>query len=276
MMSETDNYPDLNQETKTPENFDNSPSKEDTDITEDDTFLEKPKSAEKEVEDSVIVGEETDTKEVVTEAEIVEDTSTTEGEEISSSETVEGVSENTNAKIESLEAQIIQLKTELEKQNEYSKDVQGQYMRLTADFDNFRRRVAREKEELEGVIKKKIITELLPVVDNFERARSQIKPTTEGETAIHKSYQGVYKNLVEGLKKNGVSAMRPENQPFDPNFHEAMLREPTNDYPEGTVIEQLVRGYMVDDQVLRYAMVKVAVPGEVEKTDNNQSPENDA
>lgn len=71
--------------------------------------------------------------------------------------------------------------------------------------------------------------------------------------------------------------MRPENQPFDPNFHEAMLREPTNEYPEGTVIEQLVRGYMIDDQVLRYAMVKVAMPGEneSENTDSeSETPEN--
>lgn len=150
-------------------------------------------------------------------------------------------------------------------------------MRLTADFDNFRRRTSREKEELESQVKKKIINEILPAVDNFERARSQIKPANEGEMTIHKSYQGVYKILVEGLKKVGVSAMRPENQPFDPNFHEAMLREPTNEYPEGTVIEQLVRGYMIDDQVLalRYGKSSYAGENESENTDSeSETPEN--
>ena len=144
-------------------------------------------------------------------------------------------------------------------------------MRLNADFDNFRRRTSKEKEELEQRAKKKTILELLSIVDNFERARSQIKPANDGEMAIHKSYQGVYKTFVEALKKIGVSAMRPEGNQFDPNYHEAMLREPTNDYPEGTVIEQLVRGYLLNDQVLRHAMVKVATEAEEETTEDVSS-----
>ena len=136
----------------------------------------------------------------------------------------------------------------------------AQYTRLAADFENFRRRTAKEKENLAAQAKKDVITLLLPVVDNFERARTQLKPETEGEKAIHSSYQGVYKTLVECLKKMGVSAMRPEGKEFDPNFHEAMLREQTNEYPEGTVIEQLMRGYTLGETILRHAMVKVAVP----------------
>jgi molecular chaperone GrpE len=101
---------------------------------------------------------------------------------------------------------------------------------------------------------------LLPVIDNFERARTQLKPETEGEKGIHSSYQGVYKNLVDALKRMGVSAMRPEGTQFDPNLHEAMLREATNEHPEGTVIEQLMRGYQLGELVIRHAMVKVAVP----------------
>ena len=138
----------------------------------------------------------------------------------------------------------------------------AQYARLAADFDNFRRRTAKEKENLELQAKKDVITLLLPVVDNFERARTQLKPETEGEKSIHGSYQGVYKTLVDCLKKMGVAAMRPEGKEFDPNFHEAMLREATNEYPEGTVIEQLMRGYTLGDTILRHAMVKVAVPQE--------------
>jgi molecular chaperone GrpE len=139
---------------------------------------------------------------------------------------------------------------------------QSQYMRIAADFDNFRKRTGKEKEELETRIKSTTITELLGVVDNFERARTQIKPGNEGEMAIHKSYQGVYKQLVDSLKKLGVSPMRPEGQQFDPNLHEAVMRQPTDEHPEGTVIEELQRGYFIDDRILRHALVKVAAPGE--------------
>ena len=109
-------------------------------------------------------------------------------------------------------------------------------------------------------VKCNTISSLLEVVDNFERARSQIKPQGDGEMNIHKSYQGVYKQLVEALKKLGVSPMRAEGKEFDPNLHEAVMREPTDQYPEGTVIDEFVRGYVLGERVLRHAMVKVATP----------------
>ena len=151
---------------------------------------------------------------------------------------------------------------ELAEQSEQLDAFKKRYMGLAAEFDNFRKRTQREKEEQEKVIKGKTISELLAVVDNFERARTQIKPNSEGENDIHKSYQGVYKSLVDSLKRLGVAPMRPEGKPFDPQYHEAMLREPTNEHPEDTVIEELVRGYLLDDLVLRHAMVKVAVSKE--------------
>ncbi|MGB0560947.1 MAG: nucleotide exchange factor GrpE [Spirulinaceae cyanobacterium] len=162
--------------------------------------------------------------------------------------------------IEALEMELDALKQQLAQQTQKFESQKTQSIRIAADFDNFRKRTQREKEELEYIVKRNTIVEVLTVVDNFERARAQIKPETEAEMAIHKSYQGVYKNLVDGLKRLGVSAMRPEGQPFDPNLHEAMFREQTNAHPEGTVIEQLQRGYLLGDRVLRHAMVKVAAP----------------
>lgn len=172
------------------------------------------------------------------------------------------------------------LKKLLDEKSQQADLAKAQYARLAADFENYRRRTAKEKENLEVQTKKNVITELLPVVDNFERARTQLKPDSEGEKAIHGSYQGVYKTLVECLKKMGVSAMRPEGKEFDPNYHEAMLREPTNEHPEGTVLEQLMRGYILGDTILRHAMVKVAVPiepvitSEEKNTEAEQSEEN--
>jgi molecular chaperone GrpE len=139
---------------------------------------------------------------------------------------------------------------------------QSQYLRIAADFDNFRKRNSKEKEETEVRAKQSTLVELLSVVDNFERARTQIKPQNDGEIGIHKSYQGVYKQLVESLKRIGVSPMRPEGQQFDPNLHEAVMRQPTDEHPEGTVIEELQRGYYLGDRILRHSLVKVAAPPE--------------
>ena len=171
--------------------------------------------------------------------------------------------------IDALQEEIDTLKQQLEEQTQQVDAYKKRYITLAAEFDNFRKRTAKEKEELETKIKGKTLMEILGVVDNFERARTQIKPANDGEMGIHKSYQGVYKTLVESLKRLGVSPMRPEGQPFDPSYHEAMMREYTDEHPEGTVIEQLVRGYTLGEQVLRHALVKVAAPKE---TDPNADP----
>ncbi|MBD6615092.1 nucleotide exchange factor GrpE [Komarekiella sp. 'clone 1'] len=169
------------------------------------------------------------------------------------------------AALTGLTQQIEALKAQLEERS-------TQYMRIAADFENYRKRTSKEKEDLEALVKRNTITELLPVVDNFERARSHLKPQSDGEMTIHKSYQGVYKQLVDSLKRLGVSPMRPEGQEFDPNLHEAVMREPTDEHPEGTVLEELVRGYFLGDRVLRHAMVKVAAPKEdTPPTEENQS-----
>lgn len=164
-------------------------------------------------------------------------------------------SADVTAQLADYERQIAGLKAQLEERS-------GQYMRIAADFDNFRKRTSKEKENLEVQIKCATIGEMLAVVDNFERARSQIKPQTDQEMTIHKSYQSVYKQLVDCLKRVGVSAMRAEGQEFDPMLHEAVMREPTDQHPEGTVMEELVRGYVLGERVLRHAMVKVAAAPE--------------
>lgn len=167
------------------------------------------------------------------------------------------------------------LATEVESLRLQVEERTGQCVRIAADFDNFRKRTEREKSELELRVKRDAISELLPVIDSFERARTHIKPQTEQEVNIHKSYQGVYKQLVDCLKRIGVSPMRVEGQPFDPNFHDAIMREPTDEHPEGTVIEELRRGYLLGDLVLRHAMVKVASPPEnaSERSPEEEHPE---
>jgi molecular chaperone GrpE len=160
---------------------------------------------------------------------------------------------------------------QIEQLKEQNEELKAQYSRLAADFDNFRKRTEKEKEELDVQSKCSTIRELLPAIDNFERARSQIKPQTDTEMNIHKSYQSVYKQMVDALKRIGVFPMRPEGQEFDPNLHEAVMREATDEYAEGTVVEELMRGYMLGERILRHSMVKVAVaPDPVVSSEENQ------
>jgi molecular chaperone GrpE len=163
-----------------------------------------------------------------------------------------------------------ELAQELESLRAQFEERTSQYMRLAADFENFRKRTQGEKDELEHQIKRKTLTELLPVIDNFDRARSQIKPTHEEAEGVHKSYQGIYKQLVDCLKRLGVAPMRSEGKPFDPNMHEAIMREPTADHEEGTVLEELVKGYLLGERVLRHAMVKVATEPEMQTESSNE------
>jgi len=185
--------------------------------------------------------------------------------------------ESAEGALEILKQEKETLKTQLEELTKQYDSLKTQSVRIAADFENFRKRTGKEKEELEQQIKQVTLMELLPVVDNFERARSQIKPQNDGEMNVHKSYQGIYKQLVDCLKRIGVAPMRPEGKEFDPNLHEAVMRESTDEYPEGTVIEQLQRGYFLGERVLRHAMVKVAAAVEpviTSEESNSETTEN--
>lgn len=158
-------------------------------------------------------------------------------------------------RLQQLEAQLAALQSENE-------SLRGQYMRIAADFDNFRKRQSRDHDDLKLQITCTTLSEILPVVDNFDRARQQLNPQSEEAQTLHRSYQGLYKQLVDVFKQLGVSPMRVEGEPFDPNLHEAVLREESHEHPEDVVIEELQRGYRLQERVLRHALVKVSMgPG---------------
>jgi len=156
---------------------------------------------------------------------------------------------------------------QLEKEHETLK---SQYMRISADFDNFRKRQTRDQDDLKIQLTCSTLSEILPIVDNFERARQQLNPEGEEAQALHRSYQGLYKQLVEVLKQLGVAPMRVVDQSFDPTLHEAVMREPSDEKAEDIVIEELQRGYHLNGRVLRHALVKVSMgPGPT--ADNQES-----
>jgi molecular chaperone GrpE len=156
----------------------------------------------------------------------------------------------------------VQLEAEMASLKAAHEALNGQYMRLAADFDNFRKRQSRDSEDLRLQITCSTLGEILPVVDNFDRARQQLNPQHEEAQTLHRSYQGLYKQLVDVFKQLGVSPMRVEGEPFDPSLHEAVLREPSDSHREDVVIEELQRGYHLNGRVLRHALVKVSMgPG---------------
>ena len=158
-------------------------------------------------------------------------------------------------KLQELEGQLAALQAEHEA-------LRSQYMRIAADFDNFRKRQSRDQDDLRLQITCTTLSEILPVVDNFDRARQQLNPQSEEAQSLHRSYQGLYKQLVDVFKQLGVAPMRVEGEPFDPNLHEAVMRQPSQEHPEDVVIEELQRGYQLHGKVLRHALVKVSMgPG---------------
>ena len=157
---------------------------------------------------------------------------------------------------------VVELESQLSGLKADHDNLNAQYMRLAADFDNFRKRQSRDSEDLRVQLTCSTLSEILPVLDNFERARQQLSPQHEEAQALHRSYQGLYKQLVEVFKQLGVSPMRVEGETFDPTLHEAVLREESHDHAEDVIIEELQRGYQVQDRVLRHALVKVSMgPG---------------
>lgn len=131
------------------------------------------------------------------------------------------------------------------------------YVRTLADFENFRKRTEREKAEYGRYALAKTFQEILPVLDNFDRALDHAE---EGDD-FHKGVLLIYKQLFDVLRKEGLRTLDEANVPFDPNIHEAVVREEDPSVPNHTVTAILQKGYFLHDRLLRPALVKVAVGG---------------
>jgi molecular chaperone GrpE len=156
--------------------------------------------------------------------------------------------------------QLDELNPKLLDKEQQLQEKEQQYTRLYADFENYRRRTQREKEDLQTNIKADVLKEVLTVMDNFERAKSQIQIETEREEAINDSYQAVYRQFLMTLEKLGVTPIDAQGKPFDPMFHEAVMQTASDEHTEETVLAEFQRGYVIGDKVLRHAVVKVATP----------------
>ena len=138
--------------------------------------------------------------------------------------------------------------------NRRLEDMTDRYKRLQADFDNFRRRTRQEKEELSVVVSQNIILQLLPVLDNFERA---LATGSAQEAGLRTGVEMIYRQLYQTFEKLGLESIAAAGNEFDPQLHEAVLSVADENSPDGQIAEELQRGYKLFGKVLRPSMVKV-------------------
>jgi molecular chaperone GrpE len=144
--------------------------------------------------------------------------------------------------------------SELQRQRD---DYYDRLLRKTAEFDNYRKRTERDRQALTEAAAASIIEELLPLMDDLERAL-KAEASSEGAEAYRRGVELIHKRLGEILRKRGVRAIEAVGADFDPHYHQAVSYEPAEGRREGEVIEEFRRGYMLGDRLLRPSMVKVA------------------
>ena len=140
-------------------------------------------------------------------------------------------------------------------------ELHDRYLRLQAEFDNFRRRAERERMEFAEYAGMEIVRSLLTIVDDFERAIQAAAGTEAAGSELGKGIELIYNRLTDTLRKQGLEPIEAENTIFDPHLHHAVQREPNDEVEDGTVLAVYQRGYNFKGKLLRPAMVKVAAKG---------------
>ena len=160
--------------------------------------------------------------------------------------------------IDALKAEIDELEAENEKLSQESKGNYDKFLRVTADLDNFKKRSNREMSDLRKFANENIVRDILSVVDNLERA---IESGANGEASAETILQGVeitLKDVLRMLEKYQVKSFESKREVFDPEYHQAMMQEESDEFPDNTVLQELQKGYTIHDRLLRPAMVVVS------------------
>ncbi len=152
------------------------------------------------------------------------------------------------------ETEYAQLKADSEKAKEYW----DRLLRVQADFENTRKRLERERQDYVKFANEGIISELLNVLDDLERAVELAQAKHQDLPAFLKGVEMILSHLYETLKEHGVKPIEAEGKIFDPNFHEALMQAEDKELPEHTIVEELQKGYLLNDRVIRTSKVKVS------------------
>lgn len=165
-------------------------------------------------------------------------------------EEMENQSHEEKTDIENDDKELESLKSELE-------DYKNRYMRLSADFQNYKRRIEKEKNDIYKFGSEKIVVDILPIIDNFERAIDSSENNEESNGLLD-GIQMIFKQLIEVLNKHGVEEIEAIQKEFDPNLHHAVMQEECEGVDNNIVTQVLQKGYMLNSKVIRPSMVKVS------------------
>ena len=155
-------------------------------------------------------------------------------------------------------SRIAELEAQLEAKAQEAKETYDRLLRVSAEFENYKKRSARESADFKKYANESIIREVLPVIDNLERALDSTIDDRNTEHLVREGVELTLKEILRILEKFGVTPISALDKPFDPNFHEAVMREESQDHAEQTVVKELQKGYLIHDRLLRPAMVVVS------------------
>lgn len=153
------------------------------------------------------------------------------------------------AVVDEKEQKIVELEAKIE-------EGEARYLRLRADYDNLARRSRLDREASEKYRAQALLTELLPVLDNLDRAL-QVEVNSDEAASLYKGVEMVYQQLIAATEKEGLEVIAAEGESFDPNFHQAVMQEQDSEKESGVVLRELQKGYKLKDRVLRPSMVSV-------------------
>lgn len=156
--------------------------------------------------------------------------------------------------VPSQEQEMEKLTALIEEKDNTISELTERIKRLQADFDNFRRRTQRERDDLSDYVTGQVIKEMLPTVDNFERALAQ---ETHDAEALKTGVEMIYRQLMQAFEKVGVKIIEAKDKQFDPNIHEAVMRVQDENLEDGLIVDEFQKGYIVCGKVIRPSMVKV-------------------
>lgn len=149
------------------------------------------------------------------------------------------------------------LRNHLEDKTRESEENYERFLRARADLDNMRKRFQKEKEEILRFAARPLVEKLLPVIDDFTRAREAAQNSRDFDGLLQ-GVEMIEKKLFELLQAEGVTVIEALHKPFDPRFHESLMVEETPDFPDNTVIEEFQKGYLMADRLIRPSLVKVS------------------
>ncbi|WP_318247657.1 MULTISPECIES: nucleotide exchange factor GrpE [Solibacillus] len=170
-------------------------------------------------------------------------------EEIAEQEEVVETAETEETVLDEKEQKIAELEAKLAEED-------ARYLRLRADYDNLSRRSRLDRESAEKYRAQSLLTELLPALDNLDRAL-KVEVNSEEAASLYKGVEMVYQQLLAATEKEGLVVIPAEGETFDPNFHQAVMQEQDSEKESGIILRELQKGYKLKDRVLRPSMVSV-------------------